>query len=316
VTTTSPTPTPTPAPGSGFRSAGPRAQRSAGHARAARPGSGLTRWLVLGVMLLSSAYFLAPVWWLLVSSTKTSSGLFSGNAFWFGHFALFDNIQNVFTRSNGIYSRWLLNSALYAVGGAAASTLIAAMAGYVLAKYSFRGRELTFNIVLAAVLVPQPLLAIPLYLMFSPIHLVNTYWAVLLPSMVSPFGVYLARIYAGASVPDELIEAGRIDGAGEFRIFATIALRVMSPALVTIFLFQFVSIWTNYLLPVLMLANDNLQPVTEGVVSWQAQRGIGPAAPPTNIVITAAMISAVPLVILFLSLQRYWRSGLTAGSSK
>jgi multiple sugar transport system permease protein len=271
---------------------------------------------VLGVLLLSSAYFLAPVWWLLVSSTKTSSGLFTGNAFWFGHFALFTNIREVFTRDGGIYSRWLLNSALYAVGGAAASTLVAAMAGYALAKYAFRGRELAFNVVLAAVLVPQPLLAIPLYLLFSPIHLVNTYWGVLLPSMVSPFGVYLARIYAGASVPDELIEAGRIDGAGEFRIFATIALRVMSPALVTIFLFQFVTIWTNYLLPVLMLANDTLQPVTEGVVGWQAQRGLGPTAVPTNIVITAAMVSAVPLVILFLSLQRYWRSGLTAGSTK
>ncbi|MEZ0090364.1 carbohydrate ABC transporter permease [Streptacidiphilus sp. EB129] len=284
--------------------------------RTARPHGGAARWFVLGVLLLATVYFLAPVWWLLVSSTKTSSGLFTGNAFWFGHFALFDNIHQVFTRDGGIYSRWLLNSAVYAVGGAAVSTLIAAMAGYALAKYAFRGRELAFNVVLAAVLVPQPLLAIPLYLMFSPIHLVNTYWGVLLPSMVSPFGVYLARIYAGASVPDELIEAGRIDGAGEFRIFTTIALRVMSPALVTVFLFQFVAIWTNYLLPVLMLADDSLQPVTEGVVGWQAQRGIGPAAVPTNIVITAAMVSAVPLVVLFLSLQRFWRSGLTAGSTK
>ena len=310
MTTTSPAPAPT------SRPARPRTERDGSTDGTAGAASGAARWLVLGVLLLSSVYFLLPVWWLLVSSTKTNTGLFSGNAFWFGHFALFDNVRDVFTRSDGVYARWLLNSAVYAVGGAGVSTLISAMAGYTLAKYAFRGRELTFNIVLAAVLVPQPLLAIPLYLMFSPIHLVNTYWGVLLPSMVSPFGVYLARVYAGASVPDELIEAGRIDGAGEFRIFTTIALRIMSPALVTVFLFQFVSIWTNYLLPVLMLANDNLQPVTEGVVSWQAQRGIGPSAAPTNIVITAAMISAVPLVVLFLSLQRYWRSGLTAGSSK
>ncbi|MCX4751595.1 carbohydrate ABC transporter permease [Kitasatospora sp. NBC_01287] len=279
-----------------------------------RPG--LSRWVVLGVLLLASVYFLAPVWWLLVSSTKTNADLFTGNGFWFGHFALVDNLRQVFTQQGGIYWQWLANSALYAVGGAAVSTAIAAMAGYALAKYPFRGREFTFNTVLAAVLVPQPLLAVPLYLMFSQVHLVNTYWAVLLPSMVSPFGVYLARIYAGSSVPDELIEAGRLDGAGEFRIFATIALRVMSPALVTIFLFQFVAIWTNYLLPVLMLANDHLQPVTVGIVGWQSQRGIGPTAVPFNIVITAAMVSALPLVVLFLSLQRFWRSGLVAGSTK
>jgi multiple sugar transport system permease protein len=278
--------------------------------------SQFSRYLVLGVLLLASVYFLAPVWWLLVSSTKTNTDLFSGNGFWFGRFALFSNVHQVFTQQGGIYWQWLGNSALYAVGGAAVSTLIAALAGYALAKYTFRGREFTFNSVLAAVLVPQPLLAVPLYLMFSGVHLVNTYWAVLLPSMVSPFGVYLARIYAGASVPDELLEAGRIDGAGEFRIFATIALRVMSPALVTIFLFQFVAIWTNYLLPVLMLANDHLQPVTVGIVGWQAQRGIGPTAVPFNIVITAAAVSAVPLVVLFLSLQRFWRSGLVAGSTK
>ncbi|MHA6758387.1 carbohydrate ABC transporter permease [Streptacidiphilus sp. PAMC 29251] len=274
------------------------------------------RWITLAVMIPAAVYFLTPVWWLLVASTKTSSGLFTGNGFWFGHVVLLDNLREVFTRQGGIYTTWLLNSALYAVGGAAVSTLVAALAGYALAKYSFRGRELTFNVVLAAVLVPQPLLAIPLYLMFSQAHLVNTYWAVLLPNMVSPFGVYLSRIYAAASVPDELIEAGRIDGAGEIRIFAAIALRVMSPALVTVFLFQFVAIWTNYLLPVLMLANDRLQPVTVGIVGWQSQRGIGPSAVPFNIVITAAMVSAIPLVVLFLSLQRFWRSGLTAGSAR
>ncbi|WP_392672260.1 carbohydrate ABC transporter permease [Streptomyces sp. LN785] len=293
----------------------PAKSASAAPARTTRPPLTLSRWLVLAVMTLAAGYFLLPVWWLVVSATKTSSGLFTGNGFWFGDFALADNVRTVFTAQGGIFSRWLLNSALYAAGGAALSTLISALAGYALAKYSFRGREFTFNAVLAAVLIPQPLLAIPLYLMFSPVHLVNTYWGVLLPSIVSPFGVYLARIYAAASVPDELIEAGRMDGAGEARIFATIALRLMSPALVTMFLFQFVTVWTNYLLPVLMLSDDKLQPVTVGIVGWQAQRGIGSAVP-YNVIITAALISVIPLVLLFLCLQRYWRSGLVAGSLK
>ncbi|AUG75004.1 hypothetical protein CFP65_0016 [Kitasatospora sp. MMS16-BH015] len=272
------------------------------------------RWVTLAVLGTASVYFLAPVWWLLVSTTKTNSDLFATGGFWFGgRFVLPDNLRQVFDRQGGIYTTWLANTALYALGGAAVSTAVSALAGYALAKYAFRGRELAGNIVLAAVLVPQPLLAIPLYLLFSPIHLVNTYWGVLIPSMVSPFGVYLARIYAAASVPDELLEAGRVDGAGEVRIFGTIAVRLMSPALVTVFLFQFVAIWSNYLLPALMLADDRLQPVTVGLVGWQAQRGIGDAVP-FNVVITAAAVSVVPLVVMFLSLQRYWRSGLVAGS--
>lgn len=273
------------------------------------------RWVVLGLMAVSAVYFLAPVWWLLVSATKTNSGLFAGNGFWFAHLSLFGNLRTVFAEQGGIFWRWLLNTAIYAVLGAGLGTLLSALAGYALAKFAFRGREVVFGVVLAAVLVPQPLLAIPLYLLFSPIHLVNTYWSVLIPSMVSPFGVYLARIYAGPAVPAELLEAARLDGAGETRIFFRIALRVMSPALVTIYLFQFVGVWSNYLLPALMLSNEKLQPVTVGIVGWQAERGIGNAVP-ANIVITAAAVCVVPLVVLFLSLQRFWRSGLVTGSVK
>lgn len=266
-------------------------------------------------MALSAVYFLAPVWWLLVSSTKTDAGLFTGSGFWFGHISLFSNIRTLFGEQGGIYWDWLLNTGIYGVAGAGLGTLLSAMAGYALATYVFRGRELVFGVVLAAVLVPQPLLAIPLYLLFSPVHLVNTYWSVLLPSMVSPFGVYLARIYAAAAVPGELLEAARIDGAGEARIFFRIALRVMSPALVTVYLFQFVAIWSNYLLPALMLANEKLQPVTVGIIGWEAERGIGNSVP-TNIVVTGAAVCVVPLVILFLSVQRFWRTGLVAGSVK
>jgi multiple sugar transport system permease protein len=135
---------------------------------------------------------------------------------------------------------------------------------------------------------------------------------VLIPSIVSPFGVYLARIYATGSIPAEIIEAGRVDGASEFRIFRTISLRIMSPALVTIFLFQFVAIWNNFFLPLVMLSNQNLYPVTLGLYSWDNQYGQAPQL--ISYVVTGAMISVIPLVIAFLSLQRFWRSGLTAGS--
>jgi multiple sugar transport system permease protein len=132
--------------------------------------------------------------------------------------------------------------------------------------------------------------------------------------MISPFGVYLARVYAAASVPDELLEAGRIDGAGDVRLFFRVGLRLMTPALVTIFLFQFVAIWNNFLLPLVMLAGDRLYPVTLGLYTLNSQVSRDPEL--KMVVITGSLLSVVPLIVAFLLLQRFWRTGLSAGSVK
>jgi multiple sugar transport system permease protein len=137
---------------------------------------------------------------------------------------------------------------------------------------------------------------------------------VLLPSIVSPFGVYLCRIYAEASVPDELIESARIDGAGELRIFLTIGLRIMTPALVTVFLFQFVGIWNNFFLPLVMLSSPKLYPITLGLFSWQTFQDRQPEL--YQLVVGGAFVSVLPLMIAMIVLQRYWRTGLTEGSVK
>lgn len=193
-------------------------------------------------------------------------------------------------------------------------TLLAAMAGYALAKYEFRGRELTFSVILGGVLVPYTALAVPLFLLLAEGGLTNSVWSVLLPSMISPFGVYLARIYAAASVPGELLEAGRVDGASESRLFFTMALRLMAPALVTIFLFQFVAVWNNFLLPLVMLSSNDKYPVTLGLYTLNTQLTLVPEL--KAIIVTASLLSVLPLVIAFLCLQRFWRSGLAAGSVK
>ncbi|MFF4753834.1 carbohydrate ABC transporter permease [Streptomyces sp. NPDC002514] len=272
-----------------------------------------SRLLVLAVMALFAVYFLLPVWWLVVSATKGRGEIFAGNGFWFGrHFALVENVQTLFQAQGGIYGRWLLNSLLYAAGGGTVSTLLAAMCGYALAKFPFPGREAVFGTVLAAVLLPAPVLAVPLYLLFSYTGTVNTFWAVFVPSVVSPFGVYLSRIYAASSIPDALIESGRLDGAGELRIFALCA-RLMAPAMVTVFLFQFVAIWTNFLLPSLMLADTRLQPVTVGLVGWRELQGY-PISYTT--VVTGALVSVVPVVAMFVSLQSFWSKGLVTGAVK
>ncbi|MFJ5834183.1 carbohydrate ABC transporter permease [Streptomyces sp. NPDC093089] len=279
-----------------------------------RRSTGVGPVAALTFMAVVACYMLMPVYWLFVSSTKSQGDLVTTPGFLTAEWNLGDNLSSLFAQQDGIYLRWLLNSLLYAGAGAAVATLLAAAAGYALAKYAFRGREAVFSVVLGGVLVPATALALPLFLMFAELDATNTFWAVFLPSVVSPFGVYLSRIFAAASVPDEVIEAARIDGAGEFRIFRTMALRLMAPALVTVFLFQFVAIWNNFLLPLIMLQDERLYPVTLGLFTWQTQTSRLPEL--QTLTIVGALVSVVPIVLTFLLLQRHWRAGLAAGAVK
>lgn len=296
-----------------------RALRTQGGAkRPSRDGgireSAISRTIAMAVMIVATLYFLTPLWWLVVASSKTREDFTTTNPLWFADFALFDNIAALVQYRDGVFLQWLANSALYAGVGAALATLIAAMAGYAIAKYAFRGRETLFNIILGGVLVPATALALPLFLLFSQAGATNTIWAVLLPSLVSPFGVYLSRIYAAASVPDEIIEAARIDGAGEVRTFFTVATRLMAPALVTIFLFQFVAIWNNFFLPLIMLRDEGLFPVTLGLYVWNTQVSQIPDI--RALVVIGSLLSIIPLIVTFLALQRFWQSGLANGGLK
>lgn len=266
------------------------------------------------ILALMAGYFLLPIYWLVVNATKSQRDLVSTNGFWFADWQLGKNLTDLFARDDGVFLRWALNSVLYAGLGAAVGTVLAAMAGYGIAKFDFRGRELLFGFALGGVLVPATALALPLFLMFAGVGLTNTFWAVFLPSIVSPFGVYLARVYSSGSIPDEILEAARVDGAGELRIFFTIAVRILSPALITIFLFQFVAVWNNFLLPLVMLQDNTLFPLTYGLFSWQSQVSRYPEL--QTLTIVGSLISVIPLIITFLGLQRFWRAGLTAGSVK
>ena len=268
-------------------------------------------------MLAFLIYFLMPLWWLLVSSTKSIEDLFGTFGLWFSHFNLSDNLSETFSKDSGIYWDWLRNTLVYSFVSAIGAALLAAMGGYGFAKFAFRGKEALFWGVLGAVMVPTTALAIPLYLMFSKIGLTNSPLAIILPSLVSPFGIYLMRIYAEASVPSELIEAARIDGAGEFYIFRKIAFRLLGPGFVTVLLFTFVATWNNYFLPLVMLSEPKWYPLTVGLAQWNDQANAsGGATSAFNLVITGALVSVVPLVIAFVFLQRYWQSGLGTGGVK
>ncbi|MCF2528093.1 carbohydrate ABC transporter permease [Yinghuangia sp. KLBMP8922] len=282
-----------------------------------RRGKSTALTVAMGLML---AYALVPLVWLTISATKSNQTLFDSPGLWFGDgFHLFENIHDVFTYDDGIYLRWFGNTLLYSVVGAGGAAMIATMGGYALAKYDFVGRKFLFALVLGAISIPATALAVPTYLLFSEMGIVNTPWAVLLPTLASPFGLYLMQVYAKDAVPDAMLEAARIDGAGELRIFFTISLRLLAPGFVTVLLFTLVATWNNYFLPLIVLNDPDLFPLTVGLHQWNsmAQGGSGAGAIPIlPLVLTGSLLAIVPLVVAFLFLQRFWESGLSAGGVK
>jgi multiple sugar transport system permease protein len=274
--------------------------------------------VVLGILMV---YFLVPFWWVVVNSSKTSAGLFGGgSALWFADdIDYLGNLTQLFTYGGGIYAQWLLNSAMYAIVGGIGATALAVLAGYGFAKFRFAGRRFGFAVLLGAVMVPATALVIPTFVLFSQAGITNTIWAVILPTLLNPFGVYLMCVYARDAVPDELLDAARVDGAGEFRTFLQVALPMLRPAVVTVLLLSVVSSWNNYFLPLAMLSDNRLFPVTVGIGLWQSTASTYGAASGESlwsIIILGSLISVIPLVIAFLTLQKYWQGGLSIGSLK
>jgi multiple sugar transport system permease protein len=272
-----------------------------------------TAWIPTLVLVLGALYCLVPIAWVVVAATKNRSELFSTFTFAPGS-GLVDNVSDLTAYRDGIYWQWMANSAFYAGFGAALSTAVSAAGGYALGRFVFRGREAVFKMILAGVLVPGIVLAVPQYLLLAKMGLADSYWSMLLPSILSPYGVYLVRIYAAAAVPGELLEAARMDGASEWRIFSRIAVPMMMPGLITVFLFQFVGIWNNFLLPYVMLADDTKFPLTLGLYTLLAQGASQPAL--YTLVITGCLLAILPLIALFLVIQRFWSLDLLSGSVK
>ncbi|NUJ88389.1 carbohydrate ABC transporter permease [Plantibacter sp. MCCC 1A11337] len=288
-------------------------------AGATAPGAAMPRRprrgsLILTVILVvGAAYCLSPLVWVVMASTKSPQELFSTFTLAPGT-GFLSNLEKLFTMQNGVFLSWIGNTIVYSLGGSVLCVLVSALAGYALAKFRFPGRDTMFRILLGGVLIPGIALAIPQYFVMAGLGLTNTYWAVLLPMVISPFSIFLCRVYATSSVSSDLLEAARIDGAGEFSIFRRIALPIMVPGLVTVFLLHFIGTWNNFLLPYLMLSNERLYPLTLGLFTLLST-GDGKELLYTTAIV-GAFVSLIPLVALMLFLQRFWKLDLISGGLK
>ena len=270
-------------------------------------------WAVNGLLLAGTAVALFPLAWMVSVSFMHPGESGTLPPPLLPSDATLANYRTLFLYV-GI-GRYLANS----LGLAAAITLLSLafnlMAGYAFARLRFRGRAALFKGMIGALVIPAQVAMLPLFLLMKYLGLVNSYAGVVLPALAGVFGIFLVREYA-RGIPRELLEAARMDGAGEFRTFFTISIRLLVPGIVTVLLFTVVATWNNYFLPLIMLSDPAWYPLTVGLNQWAAQ-SIGAGSEPVyNLVIMGSLLTIIPIIVAFLLLQRFWQSGLSAGSVK
>ncbi|MET8810123.1 carbohydrate ABC transporter permease [Streptomyces sp. NPDC004546] len=274
--------------------------------------------ILTAVCAAFALFVLAPIAWLAINATKTQANVYGTPGFWFARpFHLWQNLSALGKNISGagVYLQWLGNTMLYAVSAAVGATLLSALAGYGFARFRFRGSNALFYLVMSTLLVPITSVALPLFLVYAKVGLVNSVWGMILPSMVSPVGIYLMRTYIDASVPRDLIDAARMDGAGELRIFVRIVLPLTVPGLVTVLLLTVVAVWNNYFLPLILFSRNSLYPLTVGLSSLSHAAETGSKAELVPVLIAGGLVTVLPLILLFLFLEKYFRGGALQGST-
>lgn len=272
---------------------------------------GATRWsawLVNGALVALAVVALAPLAWMLSVSFMPT-----GEASGFPPPLLpsamsLDNYHELFARAG--MGRYFANSLMISAAITLGALLINTMAGYAFAKLRFKGRERIFQILLAALVIPAQVAMLPLFLMMKGMGLLNSVGAVIIPGLATVFGIFLVRQYA-RSIPDELLEAARIDGAGELRIFFQIVLPMLKPVLVTLTIFTFMAAWNDFMWPLIVLTDQTnyTLPVALAALSREHIQDV-------EMMMAGAVVTVIPVLLLFLALQRYYIQGLLLGSVK
>ena len=279
---------------------------------------------LMGILLgLFAIFFLVPIVWLFLATTKDSKGLISSSPFGVGSLgALRDNWNALLSFQDGAVAIWMRNSVEYALLALVLTLAVSVPAGYALAKMRFRGRRMLLLATLVVMLMPATSLVLPVFLEINYVSLVNTPLSVVLPYSFFPFGVYLAYIYFSTALPGELLEAAKMDGCNEWKVFTKIVLPLSTPVVALVGFFSFVQNWNNFFLPYVMLPGSEAYPMQVGLTQMLASTptfnpvvGANAEVSPPELVL-ATLLSIAPVLVVFLVAQRYLVAGLTAGATK
>ena len=266
------------------------------------------RWVLHGVLAAGVALTLLPLWWMLVASLSATGAVDAEPLRLVPRALTAEHYETLFTRLR--LARAFANSALIAGSATVLSLLVNSMAGYAFAKLRFAGRDGVFRLLVAALVIPSQVAVLPLFLLIKQMHLVNTYGGVLVPAMASIFGIYLMRQYA-QSIPDSLLDAARVDGASELRIYVSVVLPLCRPILVTLAIFTFLGTWNDFLWPLIVLSDQDVHTLPVALANL-----FGEHVQDTELVMAGSVITVLPVVVAFLCLQRQYLEGLTLGGVK
>jgi multiple sugar transport system permease protein len=268
----------------------------------------LQRAILYGLLIAGAVLAMLPMLWMVSASLMPTGAANTYPPRLLPQEVTWEHYETLFTRLN--LGRYLLNSTLIAVAVTGISLLINSMAGYAFAKLRFRGRDRVFRLLTTGLVIPVQVSMLPLFLLLRELGLINTYWGVIIPGMASIFGIFLIRQYALA-IPDDLIDAARIDGASEFRIYWSVILPVIRPILATLAIWTFLSSWNDFMWPLIVLSDDRMFTLPVALANLAGER-----VQDTELMMAGSVLTVLPVMLVFVFLQRYYIEGITTGSVK
>jgi multiple sugar transport system permease protein len=264
--------------------------------------------VIHGALVAGAAITLFPLLWMLSASFMTAGEATTFPPHLVPHAPTLDQYRQLLVRLN--LGRAFFSSAVIALAVTGGSALFSSMAGYAFAKLRFKGRDRMFGLLLVALVIPPQVGMLPLFLFMKKLHLVNTYWGVIIPSLATVFGIFLIRQFM-LSIPQELLEAARIDGAGELRIYWSIVLPLARPILATLATFMFMSTWNDFMWPLIILSDQAHHTLPVAIANL-----VGEHVQDVELMMASSVVTVMPVLLLFVVLQRYYIAGLMAGSVK
>ena len=282
------------------------------------------------VLIILAFLFIFPLYWILTGALKTQASINSASPEWFPSEFTLRNFETLFSkRSAPLFQfkipflplmvtgptvpaaiRWLVNTVFMAVMAMLLTCVTASMAGYALAKKRFIGRGLLFSLIVAAMALPKQVILIPLIREMSTLGLYDNIWAVIFPTVGWPFGVFLMKQFS-ESIPGEMLEAARIDGAGEFKTFTNIVVPMVKPGIGALAIFTFINSWNDYFMQLIMLTSSSNLTISLGIATMQAENSTD-----YGLIMAGATLAAVPIIVVFLIFQKYFTKGITMGAVK
>jgi multiple sugar transport system permease protein len=255
------------------------------------------------LLLTAFAVFMVfPFLWMLSSSFKDVSQIFKMK--FLPSIPTLDNYRYILFREGSLFPQWFLNSAIVAACTTASVLFFDSLLGYTLSKFRFPGKKVIFLLVVSTLMIPTEMLVIPWYSMIRALKWGNSYWAIMFPGMMSAFGVYLMRQFM-STIPDDLIDAARVDGQGELRIFLTVVLPLVAPALATLAIFNFIGNWNAFLWPLIAASKPRMFTLPVGLANFSGEAGSD-----WHYIMTGASVAMAPLVLVFLVFQKQIVKGI------